>query len=720
VGSGLERDSSHVRPRAGWHAPCSVHGVSGISAGLVSAQAGTCTSSPCALSQREHTLKRTIIAVLVAMGLTTIASVGYAQEPPDLTSLSPEELAALPTRTISNAAKYLQKIVDAPASVSIVTGEEIRLYGYRTLADVLNSVRGFSISYDRNYTYLGFRGLSRPGDLNTRILILIDGHRLNDNVFDSALVGNEFPVDLENVDRVEVVSGPGASMYGTSAFSAVISVITKRGSEEDGVEVAGTLGAFDARRVRTAFGKTYGNGLHLLLSGSAASSLGASRLYFSEFDAPETNSGVADRADGERFDRLSMNLEAGHFSVQSVYAARLKHIPTAAFGTVFNDPRTRTFDGRGYFDVQYGRELGQRSDLIARAYWDHYRYDGWYVLADQGSVTTNRDLARGSWLGGEVNLSRRLSTRQRVMAGAEFRQSLQQDQDNYDEAPSATVYLDDRRRLATWAVNLQDELNLHRRVQLNAAVRYESVSSGGARVTPKLGVITHLRAATTMKVLFSRALRSPSVYERFYASPPNYVSNPSVAPEEIESFEVAVEHALSLRMHISGSLFTNRVDGLIISQANESGLIQFANGLDTQAHGFEVAWSGRSRVGVQARASYSALWDSKEQPGAWFGGASRRTAKFNLAVPIERLHLTTGLSIQVAGTRWTHTGEALPAVAVANLNVVGSLKKNVEIQGGLFNMFNVRYSEPASTDHVEGGIPQAGRQIAVKLVWRLR
>jgi outer membrane cobalamin receptor len=666
-------------------------------------------------------LKATIIGVLVVVALTGVVSPARAQEPQDLTSLTPEELAGLPTRSVSTASRYLNKITDAPASVSIVTAEEIRLYGYRTLADVLNSVRGIAISYDRSYTYLGFRGLSRPGDLNTRILVLIDGHRLNDNVFDSALVGDEFPLDLDNVDRVEIIRGPGAAVYGTGAFSAVISVVTKRGGDMHGLEATGSLGTLDTRRLRLAWGTAAANRVHLLVSGSIADSDGQPRLHFPEFDAPETNAGIADDADGQWADRLAMNLDAGHFSMHGVYAARLKHIPTASFGSVFNDSRTRTFDERGYVDVQYARELGQRSDVMARVYWDHYRYNGWYVIGNDGDdPTINRDHAHGSWAGSEVNISHRVSTRHRVTAGAEYRQNFLQEQLNYDEQPRYALYLDDRRQLKTWAMSLQDEFDVHSRLRLIAAVRYDSVPTGRARLTPKIGVIAHLSAATTAKLLFSRALRSPSVYERFYESPPNYVSNPSLAPERIETFEAVVEHALSPWASISGSLFTNRLNGLIISQADETGFIRFVNALDIAAHGFELAWSSRSRTGAHVRASYSDVRDSQEGTGMWLGGAHTQLAKFNVGLPVETLRVTTGLSVQVAGARRAHTGETFPPMAVATWNLIRSLGKNAEIQGSIFNLFDARYSEPASTDHLQGGIPQDGRQLAVKLLWRFQ
>ena len=88
---------------------------------------------------------------------------------------------------IFTASKRWQKIVEAPASVSIVTADEIQKYGYRTLAEILRSMPGIYIGNDRNYSFIGVRGVSRPGDYNTRVLLLVDGHRLNDNVLDSSL-----------------------------------------------------------------------------------------------------------------------------------------------------------------------------------------------------------------------------------------------------------------------------------------------------------------------------------------------------------------------------------------------------------------------------------------------------------------------------------------------------------------------------------------------------
>jgi iron complex outermembrane receptor protein len=141
----------------------------------------------------------------------------------DLTEMSLESLMNL---TIVGASRYEQKSSDAPSYTSVVTAEDIRKNGYRNLADLLRSVPGFFVTNDRNYQYTGIRGLLPPGDYNTRILLVVDGHRINNSIYDEAPVGSEFPIDIDLVERVEVVRGPASSLYGSNAFFGIINIIT--------------------------------------------------------------------------------------------------------------------------------------------------------------------------------------------------------------------------------------------------------------------------------------------------------------------------------------------------------------------------------------------------------------------------------------------------------------------------------------------------------------
>jgi iron complex outermembrane receptor protein len=111
--------------------------------------------------------------------LLSIVSAGYGEEGNGggkegdtgeiLTDLSLEQLMEIQVATVYGASKYEQKVTEAPSSISIVTADEIRKYGYRTLADILRGQRSFYATYDRNYSYAGVRGFGRPGDFNTRV-----------------------------------------------------------------------------------------------------------------------------------------------------------------------------------------------------------------------------------------------------------------------------------------------------------------------------------------------------------------------------------------------------------------------------------------------------------------------------------------------------------------------------------------------------------------------
>lgn len=126
----------------------------------------------------------------------------------DLTDVPLEQFLQL---DVFSASKFVQKVGEAPSAVTVITAADIRTYGYRSLADILRSMRGLYVSCDHNCSCVGARGLSRPGDYNTRVLLLLDGYRLNDNVYEGALVGSEFNLDVDLIERVEFVPGPGAS-----------------------------------------------------------------------------------------------------------------------------------------------------------------------------------------------------------------------------------------------------------------------------------------------------------------------------------------------------------------------------------------------------------------------------------------------------------------------------------------------------------------------------
>ncbi|HZI32356.1 MAG TPA: TonB-dependent receptor plug domain-containing protein, partial [Candidatus Binatia bacterium] len=202
-----------------------------------------------------------------------------------------ESLMQIEVPQVYGASKLDQKVTQAPASVTIITSDEIKKYGYQTLGDLLESAQGFYVSNDRNYQYLGTRGVSL-GDFNSRVLIMVDGHRVNNNLTDGAFIGNAFILDLALADRVEIIRGPNAVLYGNNAFLGVINVITKKGAQLNGVESSIGYGSFDTYKVRVSYGRAFSNGVDLVLSGTYLNSAGNSALFYPQYNTPAQNNGV--------------------------------------------------------------------------------------------------------------------------------------------------------------------------------------------------------------------------------------------------------------------------------------------------------------------------------------------------------------------------------------------------------------------------------------------
>ncbi len=188
---------------------------------------------------RSLALTRTLFLVFFFSIPTNKASCAGQESVPDLSEATLEQLGNV---KVYSASKHLQAASEAPSSVTVITADEIQKYGYRTLADILKTVPGFFVTNDRNYSSVGVRGFARPGDFNTRVLLLVDGHRLNDNVYDEAMIGTEFPINIDLIQRMEVIRGPVSSLYGSNALFAVINIITKRGRNINGLELSADAG----------------------------------------------------------------------------------------------------------------------------------------------------------------------------------------------------------------------------------------------------------------------------------------------------------------------------------------------------------------------------------------------------------------------------------------------------------------------------------------------
>lgn len=661
-------------------------------------------------------------SLLCASVLCAIPTRGQESQQPDLSGMSIEDLAKLKVDAVYGASKFLQKAADAPASVTVITAEKIQKYGYRTLADILLSVPGFYVIYDRNYTYVGVRGLSRPGDYNARILFLLDGHRVNDNIFGSAFVGTECPVDVDLIERIEIVRGPSSSVYGTGAFVAVINVITKRGRDLASAEVSAEAGSWNSYKGRASYGKRFDSGLEMLLSSTFYDSQGHSRLFFPEFDSPATNHGIAENADGDQAYNTFADIIYRDVDIHVVQSSRTKHIPTASFGTVFNDPRTQTTDAQGYIDAQYRHVFGTW-ETLGRISYDWYGYNGTYIYdyAKTGvpPFTVNKDLANGDWLDLQWDASHLFFERHSVTLGSEYRQDIRQHQANYDVQPPFS-YLDDHRSSRVWALYLQDEFSLNKKLAFVAGLRSDWYQIFGNTINPRLGLIFNPTPNTNIKAIYSRAFRAPSSYENFYADSVGDTGNPSLRPEKIRSYELDLEHRFGKKFSGTIAGYDNRITGLIEQQLDPAtGKPLYANSGNIRTKGIESELRAKWPAGLEWAVSHAIQYSRDLQTGDVPTNSPKQLAKVNLSLPVMRQRLFANLEAQYTSGRRTIAGTDLGGFLLVNATLLTRrLNKDFDFSASLYNLLNKQYAESGGIEHVQASIPQDGRSFRVKLVYR--
>ncbi len=417
---------------------------------------------------------RILLSLVLLLASSTLAA---GEEQDDTFDLPLDELLGL---KVSAAAKYEQTTREAPASITIITAEDIAAYGFKTLEDVFRTVQGFYVSNDRNYSYVGVRGFSRPTDYNNRILLLHNGHSTNENVQGSACGGSESSLNMDAVERIEIVRGPGSTLYGTYAVFAVVNVITKDGNRLDGLRVSAELGSYGRRELAAAFGNRSAGGVDVSLSGTWADVDGQD-LYYREFDASGTSPGIAEDLDWESYYSILGTCSIGGLFVQGYFANRKKGIPTAPWEIEFNDGDAKTLDRSAYAEVRYEREVGVDKGVTLRGYLDHYYYKGWYPYG-----TMFLDESDGYWAGGEFRLRWDPRTDNRLSVGAEFQNHFRA---RYREWDPEDVYFDRNNTYTLITYYVQNEYQATQGLAVTVGLRADRYSHLGTTVSPRGAIV---------------------------------------------------------------------------------------------------------------------------------------------------------------------------------------------------------------------------------------
>jgi outer membrane receptor protein involved in Fe transport len=503
---------------------------------------------------------------------------------------------------VAAASRKVESVEDAPASVSLVLQRELRAFGYQHLAEALSGVRGFYLTDDATYISAGIRGLSNFGDYGNRVLVQLDGHTLNDDWIGSSYVGFDLLTGLTELERLEVVRGPGSTLYGTGALFGVINLVSPPPAAEPEVTVGTamsglrTIRAYGAASIPFPEGgvRVYGGGLYVQPGRYE------SPAYPDALGRPGIAEGMGETMAGTALAKAVWR----DLTAQAYFHQRDRQIPTASFGTIFGDRRERTFDRRSFAEVRYEPELTPDTRLATRLQYDHYYYEGDYpyTAQDGGLVSESQE---SHWLSLEARVLSHPDPTLDLTGGADWRFHMV----NQTQASrEGETYLDEvhpYHQFSVYAVADWEPLGwfgLFAGVRLDGWWVADLPDAEGNRddrfwwtINPRLSLRFRPVPEGTLKVLFGRGFRAPSIFELTY-NDAGFTQNPNpgLDPETIYTAEVEYSHRLPEGFVLRGCGFLTTIESLV----NQTGAGDETDPL-VYVNSGEPVWSVGAEVEVQ-------------------------------------------------------------------------------------------------------------------------
>lgn len=581
----------------------------------------------------------------------------------DLTSVPFEQL--LETHVVG-ASQFSQQLTDAPSAVSVVTAEEIRRFGYRTLAEILNNMRGLNIGFDGVYHFPGGRGYGTPGEYAGRVMLRIDGQPVADNVFSQIYLGEDGLLDTELIERVEYAPGPGAALYGNNALLGVINVFTVRGRDLNGGHVAMTSGSNQDRKVRASWGNRLDNGAEWLVSASA-----------SQADLPTTHIDgdvLRDDLDGQR---LFIKGSQGAWSFEGAFAERNQQELTIPLGARWNFSDENSFWKLGN-DTDHG---SYRSSI--RLAHGSYRYRSAYrePVEDESPFTENISVD-GRWWNLEGTVSSVAFTGHRLVLGSEYRNDYQQDQRIRSYFPRFDEFDEYRSEGSAQTASLfaQDEIALPHDLSLNLGLRVDRRSSGGAQVhsAPRAALSYSGLTDTTLSLSHGTATRFASRNES------TLYNIPAVESERVTTTEFVADYRRG-DFRLLGSLYRYGITDPL-RRFSEPTLER----IDTVGAELEAQWQWRH---VQLKASHT-VQRSEDNLGRDLVNSPRHLSKLQASVPVAGEYLRASLAARYVGKRLVTPQTSASGYAIADFTLTSEeLLPGVSATAAVRNFFDRHYRD---------------------------
>jgi len=484
---------------------------------------------------------------------------------PALDELFHLSLTDLTTASVTVASKRVEKIADAPSIISIVTAKEIKQYGAKNLKDVLNRVPGIQgISSFLYSNIISMRGqiLSHS---NNDILFLVDGrpHRTSYNGGTNFTLLMGFPLGM--IARLEVIRGPGSVLYGSSAFSGVVNIVTKSSQDINATSVAVRYGSFSSQGLEAKTAKQ---------SGAFDFTAGVKTFHTDGWNFSATGeTSVTDHV---------------HMSENNMGMIATAAYQNLALTTVFTRGRQDNM-GAGarwppssqevehlLLDASYQQTLNNQ--------WNADYHITFNALALDGDTSSYDVLV-------EPTLHGRLNSQVNLIVGGVF-------EDQNGDLNDSTSYA------SNWAsLYTQVDYQIWDSLKLTAGIQTNKPEGLDKETSPRFALVSNFSDHWGTKLLYGEAFRSAYATERFLASS-RIVGDPNLRPEIISTYDAQLFYH-SKRYYAAFTLFHSNIEDVIVRAPQGGGLFKFSNQSELTFFGLELEGSANLTQTITATGSIS-------------------------------------------------------------------------------------------------------------------
>lgn len=433
----------------------------------------------------------------------------------DLKKLSIEELLNVDIQ-VTSVSRRPEKLSEAPSAVQVITQEDIRRSGASSLPEALRLASNLEVTQiNARQWAVSARGLLT--DTANELLVMIDGR----SVYMPRLAGVYWDVQdtmLEDIERIEVVSGPGATLWGANAVNGVINIITKSARDTQGTLLVGVIGDEINHLGAVRYGDKLGNNFNY-------------RVYLKQQD----HDGPVD-ANGNDVDGDWRSAQGGFRVDGNLSAVDALTVSGDLYGMHFQQPASPDIVARGGNVIgRWSRHLADDAALTLQLYYDHTFRDTPNLLRDELDTY-------------DIDLQHRFvwNSRHSLVWGMAYRRY-----DNDTRTGTTVAYIPARQLLTVYSGFIQDEIGLFKdRLKLSLGTKLEHNDYTGFEFQPSARLAWLIDPKQTVWSAVSRAVRTPARNDReqyIPANPPyTRVGNDDFVSEELIAYE------LGYRLHPVG------------------------------------------------------------------------------------------------------------------------------------------------------------------------